>query len=129
MVETKDKSTKRLIQCYLWYINLMFYWFLVQMKSLEFAFEINWPLSNKKHKYWQKMVGSYPNCPKCFHRQCWSQIGFYFCFVSFSFVWKTLVIHGMIWYFFFFVLSINHRKAVYIYKWKIMLNKKNCETA
>ena len=59
MVETKDKSTKRLIWGYLLYVYLIFSWpllearaeienifvgFLVQMKTLEFAFEIKWPL-------------------------------------------------------------------------------------
>ena len=63
VAKTKDKSTRRLIWCYLSYIYLeyiffirpllgaraeiqkYFRWFLVQMKSLEqFAFEINWPL-------------------------------------------------------------------------------------
>ena len=58
-----SKSTKRLIQCFLSYILSYIFliwplfkaiaekqkyvpWFLVQMKSLEFAFEINWPLGS-----------------------------------------------------------------------------------
>ena len=54
MVETKDKSTKRLIYhiFILYFLDLTtfraeiqkyFWWFLVQMKSLEFASEINRP--------------------------------------------------------------------------------------
>ena len=51
MVETKDKSTKKLIYCY--YHNKVLIdkgrftkiiYFLVQMKTLKFAFKINWPL-------------------------------------------------------------------------------------
>ena len=67
MVEAKGKSTKRLIQCYLSYTYLSyifligplleakveiqkhFHWFLVQIKSLEFAFEMNWPLNQSQN--------------------------------------------------------------------------------
>ena len=65
MVGTKDKSTKRLIQCYLLLIYITFssfearadiqkcfHCFLVQVKSLKFAFEINWPLRNSKKSSW-----------------------------------------------------------------------------
>jgi hypothetical protein len=77
----KNKSTKRLIWCYLSYIFLIrplledraeiqkyFCCFLVQMKNLVFAFEINWPLPDLLATYgrncdqgdaWKSYAGRY----------------------------------------------------------------------
>ena len=43
-------------------IQKYFRWFLVQMKSLEFAFEINWPLKSE----WKHTISFFPDDQNCF---------------------------------------------------------------